>query len=135
MPFGPFSGFAGRNRGTHFEPGTAERRRRPERPENAYQSMVVGLWPQLGVEDPHQYHLDTAYRRVTTNRQLNLEKGEWEPIRPSERDARRGVADQPWSVLRLQGPRGDLRPARPPHRPLRAVEYGKPRTVVVPSVT
>jgi len=45
--------------------------------------MVVGLWPLLCDEDPHQYHLDTAYRRVTTNRQLNLKTGEWETIPPS----------------------------------------------------
>lgn len=58
------------------------KRQRPERPERAYQGMVVALWPQLGEDDPRQYDMDKAYGEVTTNRTLNLrtrkKTREWE---------------------------------------------------------
>lgn len=59
------------------------KRQRPQRPENTYESTVVALWPKLGDEDPLQHEMDMAYGQVTTNRQLNLQTGEWEPIPPS----------------------------------------------------
>jgi len=54
------------------------KRQRPERPEHAYQSMVVGLWPQLGSDDPRQHDLDQAYGEATIDWTLNLVTGEWE---------------------------------------------------------
>lgn len=53
-------------------------RKRPRRPEGAYESVVADLWPQLGDEDPRQYDLDKAYQEVVTCWRLNLQTGEWE---------------------------------------------------------
>ena len=39
---------------------------------------MTALWPDLGAENPHQ--LDAICARLTTDLQLNLETGEWEPI-------------------------------------------------------
>jgi len=54
------------------------KRHRPQRPERAYESMVVALWPQLGEDDTRQYDMDKAYGEATTNRTRNLQTGEWE---------------------------------------------------------
>jgi hypothetical protein len=42
--------------------------------------MVVGLWPQLGGDDPRQHDLDKAYGEATTDRKFNLVTGEWDAI-------------------------------------------------------
>lgn len=41
---------------------------------------MSGLWPYLGDEHPHQHALDSMYARLVTDRRLNLQTGEWEPI-------------------------------------------------------
>jgi hypothetical protein len=47
-------------------------------PGDAYESMVSGLWPQLG--DERQYHADKAWHQVDDEVTLNFETGEWEAI-------------------------------------------------------
>ena len=53
---------------------------RPDRPARAYESAVTALWPDLGDEHPHQGALNATYNYLVSNRRLNLETGQWEPI-------------------------------------------------------
>lgn len=53
--------------------------------------MVLGLWPQLGSDDPRQYDLDKAYGEAVTNISLNLQTGVWDAI----------AADGTQAVLRI----------------------------------
>ena len=57
------------------------RRKRPDRPAGAYESAVTALWPELGDEHPHQAALNSTFNYLVTDRRLNLDTGQWEPIR------------------------------------------------------
>jgi hypothetical protein len=56
--------------------------RRPQGPGDPFESIVAGLWPQLGDDDPRQYDMDKAYQEVVTDIRLNFGTIEWEAIPP-----------------------------------------------------